>query len=67
MIDRAGGGGKSKNRTAKIEHKNQRLEGQRQRAAKQQQQEKTKRADAREKGTEDDLAGVHPSRRGRMG
>lgn len=63
----AGGGGKSKNRQAKIEAKNQRLEGQRQRAAKQTQEEKAKKAEIRENGAEDVFAGVHPSRRNRMG
>lgn len=63
---RAGGGGKSKTRKAKIEYKNNRLEGQRQRAAKQVQEEKANKTKARENGEVDDFAGVHPSRRKRM-
>ncbi|RJE24871.1 RNA binding protein [Aspergillus sclerotialis] len=62
----AGGGGKSKNRKAKIEAKNERLEGQRKRAVEQLQQEKAKKAEIKEKGGKDDFAGVHPSRLSRM-
>lgn len=66
ICPRAGGGGKSKTRKAKIDYKNERLEGQRKRAAKQMQEDKTKKVEVKENGG-DEFAGVHPSRRSRMG
>lgn len=66
-ITSAGGGGKSKHRKAKIEAKNERLEGQRKRAAEQLQQDKAKKAEIKENGGNNDFAGVHPSRLSRMG
>lgn len=76
-----GGGGNSEHRKAKIEAKNQKLNDERQRAAKQTQKDKRKHNKAAQSNDaptganavgvdganeNDQFAGVHPSRRGRM-
>lgn len=63
----AGGGGKSDYRKDKIKAKNERLEGQRKRATEQLKQEKARKEEIQKNGGEDAFAGLHPSRRNRLG
>lgn len=59
---RAGGGGKSNHRKAKIEAKNKKLAEERQNNL-----HKEKERKAQPEEAEDNFAGVHPSRRNRLG
>jgi nucleolar protein 6 len=61
---RAGGGGNTKDRRAKIQGKNQKLNEERFRKI--QEEEKVKLAKATEGGKTIDESAIHPSRRGRV-
>lgn len=64
VICRAGGGGNTKDRRAKIEGKNQKLNEERLRRI--QEEEKAKLTKASEGGKTIDESAIHPSRRGRV-
>jgi nucleolar protein 6 len=64
VIFRAGGGGNTKDRRAKIEGKNQKLNEERLRKI--QEEEKAKLRKASEGGKTIDESAIHPSRRGRV-